>query len=104
MALLGWVCVLAVTIAAVLFGQTARPRQSAGPLPSRVRTGIAVSITGPLLVAAVGLVVATVSGAWLTAATGTVAAVSLTVVTGLVLVPGVGQLDKTDPLPTTTRR
>jgi len=63
-----------------------------------------VSITGPLLVAAVGLVVATVSGAWLTAATGTVAAVSLTVVTGLVLVPGVGQLDKTDPLPTTTRR
>ncbi|MBA2554639.1 MAG: hypothetical protein H0V10_13325 [Geodermatophilaceae bacterium] len=88
--LLGWLCVLAVTVAAVLFGQTARTHPVAGSkrqLTTRARTGAAVSITGPLLAAAIGLAVAAVSGAWLAVAVGTVAAVVVTAVLGLALAP-----------------
>lgn len=88
MALLGWLCVLAVTVMAVLFGQTARARPARETTGStRVRTGVAVSITGPLLVAAVGLVVAAASGAWLPAAAGTVVAIVAAAALGLVLAP-----------------
>lgn len=87
--LLSWLCVLAVTVAAVLFGQTARaePHLTSGTLTTRARTGLVVSITGPLLVAAAGLAVAVVSGSWLTIAAGTAAAVVLTAVLGLALAP-----------------
>lgn len=87
MSLLGWLCVMAVTAAAVLFGQTARRPPGDGRLPPRARTGMAVSITGPLLVAALGVAVAALSGAWLPVAAGTVAAVVLTAGLGAVLIP-----------------
>lgn len=90
MSLLGWLAVLAVAVAAMLFGQTARSPsggQSRGALPTRVRTGVAVSITGPLFVATAGLAMAVISGAWLPVAAGTIAAVVLTAVAGLVLAP-----------------
>ncbi|MEJ7702756.1 MAG: hypothetical protein WKF47_03375 [Geodermatophilaceae bacterium] len=89
MTLVGWLCVLLVTVAAVLFGQTARPGPSVTgrTRPIRVRLGIAVSITGPLLAAAVGLATAVASGAWAAAAAATVAAVILTAVVGLLLAP-----------------
>lgn len=88
MSLLGWLCVLAVTVAAVLFGQTARsPEPSTSRRPTRVRIGVGVSITGPLLVAAVGLTVAVVNGNWLTVAVGTVAAIIATAALGVMLAP-----------------
>lgn len=94
MPLLGWLCVLAVTVAAVLFGQTAR---TTGHVPARRRTGIAVSIAGPPLVAAAGLLTAAVSGTWLAVATGTIAAVVLIAAVGVAFAPGAAAASSGNP-------
>lgn len=82
--LAAWAIVIATAAAAFLFGQLARDtvhRYPPGHLPSTVRTGVAVSISGPLLVVVVGLVVALLTGAWVAVSIGTF--VGVVVVTGL---------------------
>jgi hypothetical protein len=78
-----WLAVLAVCVAAVLFGQTAhrrgtrRRRRSAG-----ARVGLFLSLSGPWLAVLVAAAAGAVTGAWLsTAALGA---------TGVVLVALVG--------------
>lgn len=84
---LSWVCVLAVVVAAVLFGQTARGLAVPAGDRRRHRAGVVLSISGPVLALAVGVAVAVISGAWLTVAAGTVAATLLTAVAGASLAP-----------------
>lgn len=90
MALLSWLAVLAVTLGAVAFGQSARAAAlayPAGELPSRVRTGIAVSICGPLVAAGTGVALAVLAGSWLLTAVATVVAVTASAALGLLLAP-----------------
>lgn len=84
MTLLSWCAVLAVVVGAFLFGQTARGQLVRDP---RHRLGVALSISGPLLVLVVGLTVAVATGAWLPVAAGTAAAVMLAAGAGAVLAP-----------------
>lgn len=82
--LAAWAIVVATAAGAFLFGQLARDtvrRYPPGHLPTTVRTGVAVSISGPLVMVVVGLVVALVTGAWVGVAIGTF--VGVLVVTGL---------------------
>ncbi len=85
MTVLGWCCVLAVITAAVLFGRTAVG--GAGRHTPKHRTGVVLSICGPLLAGCGGLLVAAASGAWLPVAAGTVGAVIVTSAVGAVLAP-----------------
>lgn len=97
MTALSWCCVLAVVVAALLFGGTASapPPSTSGRTPyggvrtrsPRRRTGLVLSMTGPLAAGGVGLVIAAVSGAWLPVAAGTVGAVLVTSAVGAVLAP-----------------
>ncbi len=91
MTLLSWTGALAVVVAAFLFGQTAREARlpSASPLGvvRRHRLGLALSVSGPVLALAVGLLIAMLSGAWLPLAAGTAGAALLIAAAGLVLLP-----------------
>lgn len=87
MPFLSWVAVLALTIAAVLIGRTAREVARGGRHPGRQRFGTTLSISGPLLVAGVGLVWAVLTGNWVPAAAGTAGALILTAGLGLALAP-----------------
>ncbi|TFV90547.1 hypothetical protein [Blastococcus sp. CT_GayMR16] len=82
---LAWLAVLAVCVAAVLFGQTARsaPRRRS----ATGRIGLFLSLSGPWLAVVGGVVAGALSGAWLLAAAGAAAGVVLTSVVGLSLAP-----------------
>lgn len=88
--LLAWLAVTGTTMAAVLFGQSARDAVYAYPVrrvPSRVRTGIALSISGPLLAAGVGVTLGALTGGWLWGAIVAFAGVVAASIAGLVLAP-----------------
>jgi hypothetical protein len=85
---LAWLAVLAVCVAAVLFGQTARTaprgrqrRSGAG------RLGLFLSLSGPWLAVLVGAGAGALTDAWLAAAVGAAVGVILCSVVGLSLAP-----------------
>jgi hypothetical protein len=85
--LLAWVAVVAVCLAAVLFGQTARTGPRRRRRSRRRRIGLFVSLSGPWLALVGGVAAGALTGAWLTAAAGAGAGVVLTAVAGFLLSP-----------------
>jgi hypothetical protein len=85
---LAWLGLLAVLTGAVLFGQTARtaprPRH---PRPLSARIGLAISLSGPWVVALVAAGLAAFTGEWLTAAAIGACGVALVAVVGVTLHP-----------------
>jgi hypothetical protein len=83
-----WLAVLAVCVAAVLFGQTARTRAGRGRRRSRrARVGLFLSLSGPWLAVLGGAAVGLVTGAWLIAAALSAAGVVFAALVGLILDP-----------------
>jgi hypothetical protein len=85
---LAWLGLLAVLAGAVLFGQTAR----SAPRPRRPRTrggriGLAISLSGPWAVALLAVVLAALTGEWLTIAAFGACGVALVAVVGVTLHP-----------------
>ncbi|MGZ4506297.1 MAG: hypothetical protein ACXVX0_03500 [Blastococcus sp.] len=82
-----WLALVAVTVAAVLFGQTARTGRRPGGHRVRRRLGLFLSRSGPwlALLAAVGVGAST--GRWLAAAAGGAAGVVVVALLGLLLAP-----------------
>lgn len=89
-ALSSWVLVAAVTVGAHVFGREARwsPASAAEPhAVRRSRLGVALSITGPLVVFFVGLLAAVVTGHWFVIGLVTVLALVAVALAGLWLAP-----------------
>jgi hypothetical protein len=87
--LLAWSTVLAASVAAALLGQNARtaPHRRGRRAMVRTRLGLVASRSGPWLALLAGFGTAAVTGAWLVAAAGTLAAVVVVATAGLVLAP-----------------
>jgi hypothetical protein len=84
-----WLAVLAVCVAAVLFGQTTRRRSGRRRRRSLfARIGLFVSLSGPWLVVAVAAAVGAATGAWLRAAAVGAAGVVVAAMVGLGMDPG----------------
>ena len=85
---LAWLAVLAVCVAAVLFGQTARTAPRGRRRRSRARRiGLFLSLSGPWLAVLAGVGAGLLSGAWLLAAAGAALGVVLTAAVGFTLAP-----------------
>lgn len=84
---IAWLAALAVCLAAVLFGQTARTGPRLRRRSRRRRVGLFVSLSGPWLAVAAGVAAGALSGAWLAAAAGAGAGVVLTALAGFLLSP-----------------
>jgi hypothetical protein len=85
---LAWAAVLAVCVAAFLFGQTARTSRRRSRRRSRAgRVGLFLSLSGPWLAVLGAAVVGAVTGAWLGAAAAGAGGVVLASVVGLTLAP-----------------
>jgi hypothetical protein len=84
-AVLAWLAAGAVTVAAVLFGQTAR-RGSRRRSPA-ARIGLFLSLSGPWLVLLGAVAAGALTGRWLIAATAEAAGVAVVALTGLLLRP-----------------
>jgi hypothetical protein len=84
---LAWLAVLAVCVAAVLFGQTARLGPRRQRRSRRRRVGLFVSLSGPWLALLGGAAAGAVTGAWLAAAAWAGAGVVLTALVGFLLSP-----------------
>jgi hypothetical protein len=86
---LAWLAVVALLVAAVLFGQTARTtRRRRRRRSSRARRiGLFLSLSGPWLAVLVAVGAGAVTGAWLVAAAGAACGIVLTAVVGLALTP-----------------
>lgn len=85
-----WVLVTAVAIAAHLFGREARTNRAAcrdDREVRRARLGVAVSITGPLLVLLIGLIIAAITGLWAPVGLATIAVIIVVAAVGLYLAP-----------------
>lgn len=82
-----WLAVLAVCLAAVLFGQTARTGPRRRRRSRRRRIGLFVSLSGPWLAVVAGVAGGALTGAWLAAAAGAGAGVVLTALAGFLLSP-----------------
>ena len=84
-----WLAVLAVCVAAVLFGQTAHRRGGRRRRRSRsARVGLFVSLSGTWLAVLVALGAGAVTGAWIPAAAAGGAGVVTAALVGLTLDPG----------------
>ena len=81
-----WLALVAVTVAAVLFGQTARAGRR-GVRSGRRRLGLVLSLSGPWLVLLATVGAGALTGRWLAAAAGGVLAVVVVALLGLVLAP-----------------
>ena len=84
---LAWLATLAVCVAAVLFGQTARTGRRRRGRSRRARVGLFVSLSGPWLAVLAAAVGGAISGAWLLAAAAGACGVVLAAVAGFLLVP-----------------
>ena len=85
---LAWAAVLAVCVAAFLFGQTARTSRRRSRRRSRAgRVGLFLSLSGPWLAVLGAAVAGAVTGAWLVAAAAGAGGVVLASVVGLTLAP-----------------
>ena len=80
-----WLALVAVTVAAVLFGQTARAGRRRRSRHRRL--GLFLSLSGPWLALLGALGAGALTGRWLAAAAGGVAAVVVVALLGLVLAP-----------------
>ena len=84
---LAWLGVLAVCVAAVLFGQTARSAPRRRRRSAAGRIGLFLSLSGPWLAVLGGAAAGALTGAWLLAAAGAAAGVVVVSVVGLSLAP-----------------
>ena len=84
---LAWLAVLAVCLAAVLFGQTARMGPRRRRRSRRRRIGLFVSLSGPWLAVLGGAAAGALTGAWLSAAAWAGVGVVVTAVAGFLLSP-----------------
>ena len=84
-----WMAVLAVCLAAVLFGQTVRtaPRRRRGRRSRAARIGLFLSLSGPWLALLAGAGAGAVTGAWLVVAAATACGIAATALAGLTLRP-----------------
>jgi NhaP-type Na+/H+ or K+/H+ antiporter len=84
-----WMAVLAVCLAAVLVGQTARtaPRRRRRRRSRAARIGLFLSLSGPWLALLAGAGVGAVTGAWLVVAAATACGIAATALAGLTLRP-----------------
>lgn len=90
MPVLAWLAVAGTTMAAVLFGQSARTAVDpypVGEVPSRVRLGVALSISGPLLAFLVGLAIGLLTGDWLAAALAAFGGIVAAAIAGWLFAP-----------------
>ena len=81
-----WLALVAVTVAAVLFGQTAGAGRRAHR-SGRRRLGLVLSRSGPWLALLAAVGAGALTGRWLAAAAGGVVAVVAVALLGLVLAP-----------------
>jgi hypothetical protein len=84
---LAWLAVLAVCVAAVLFGQTARTTPRRHRRSRGARIGLLLSLSGPWLAVVLALGAALLTGAWLPAAAAGGVGVVLAAVVGGTLHP-----------------
>ncbi|HLM04012.1 MAG TPA: hypothetical protein VK402_02345 [Blastococcus sp.] len=86
---LAWLAVLALLVAAVLFGQTARtsPRRRRRRRSRRRRIGLFLSLSGPWIAVLGAVAAGALTGAWLVAAAGAACGIVATAVAGLTLRP-----------------
>ena len=82
-----WLAVLAVLVAAVLFGQTARSAPRRRRSCGRARVGLFLSLSGPWLAVLLAVGGGALTGAWLPAAAAGASGVVLVAVVGLGLRP-----------------
>jgi hypothetical protein len=84
-----WLAVLAVCLAAVLFGQTARTasRRRRRRHSRTARIGLFLSLSGPWLALFAGVAAGALTGAWLPAAAAAASGIVLTALAGLLLRP-----------------
>jgi hypothetical protein len=83
-----WLAVVAVTVAAVLFGQTTRTgRRRRGRRSAPQRVGLFLSLSGPWLALLLAVAAGALTGRWLAAAAGGAIAVVVVALVGLVLSP-----------------
>ena len=85
---LAWLAVLALLVAAVLFGQTSRMSTRRRRRRSRARRiGLFLSLSGPWLAVLGGVAVGAITGGWLVAAATAACGIVLTTMAGLVFRP-----------------
>jgi hypothetical protein len=84
-----WLAVLAVFVAAVLFGQTVRtaPPRRRRRRSRAARIGLFLSLSGPWLALLAGAGVGAATGAWLSVAPATAGGIAATALAGLTLRP-----------------
>jgi TRAP-type C4-dicarboxylate transport system permease large subunit len=84
---LAWLAVLAVCVAAVLFGQTARTAPRRRRRSHSARVGLAVSLSGPWLAVLLAVAGGALTGAWLRAAAAGAIGVVVAALVGVTLHP-----------------
>jgi hypothetical protein len=82
-----WLAALAVCLAAVLFGQTARQAPRRRRRSRAARIGLFLSLSGPWLAVLAGVAAGALSGAWLAAAAVAAIGAVLAAAVGVALHP-----------------
>jgi hypothetical protein len=82
---LAWLAVLAVCVAAVLFGQAARTAPRRRRRSRGARVGLAVSLSGPWLAVLLAVAGGALTGAWLRAAAAGAIGIVVAAVVGATL-------------------
>jgi hypothetical protein len=82
-----WLAALAVCLAAVIFGQTARTAPRRRRRSRAARVGLFLSLSGPWLAVLAAVAAGALTGAWLLAAAAAAVGVVLVALVGLLLHP-----------------